>query len=63
MNQYKQFDTDRASCGACEGIWRAFKVDPSCSEEVVVPRPIISGIRPKPIMIIGQTPGLDESIW
>lgn len=60
MDPYKQFDTDLASCKACESTLAKFKVDPCASDEVVTPRPIVSGIRPKPLMVIGQTPGLAE---
>lgn len=37
-----------------------FPVDPRRSPQCVVPRPIVSGVRVKPIMLIGQAPGLTE---
>ncbi len=60
MDPYKQFDIDLASCKACESILRTCKVDPCVSDKIVVPRPIVTGIKPKPLMVIGQAPGLSE---
>ena len=36
------------------------KANPSVNDEGVIPKPIVSGIRKKPIMLVGQTPGLRE---
>lgn len=60
IDLYKQFDSDLAACTLCKSILQKYKVDPCVSDEIVAPRPIISGICPKPLMIIGQTPGLTE---
>lgn len=60
IDPYEQFDFDLRSCNKCEDILAKFKVDPCVSDEIVVPRPVISGIRRKPVMVIGQTPGLTE---
>jgi uracil-DNA glycosylase len=60
MDLYKQFDSDLAACTLCKSILQSYKVDPCASNEIVVPRPVVSGIRPKPLMVIGQTPGLTE---
>ena len=60
MDQFKKFDNDLAACKLCLNILSKFYVDPCTCEEIVVPKPIVSGIRKKPIMVIGQTPGLTE---
>ncbi|CRI65951.1 hypothetical protein THIOKS12580019 [Thiocapsa sp. KS1] len=58
---YKQFDSDLASCNKCADILANFRIDPCASDESLVPRPVVSGIRTKPVMVIGQTPGLTGS--
>ena len=60
MDPFKQFDGDLGSCVKCKDILSKFHVDPCASDEIVVPKPIVSGIRKKPLMVIGQTPGLTE---
>jgi uracil-DNA glycosylase family 4 len=60
MDPYTKFDCDLRSCTKCEGILRKNYVNPCASADIVEPRPIVSGIRPKPILLIGQAPGLKE---
>jgi uracil-DNA glycosylase family 4 len=60
MDPYTKFDSDLRSCRKCEDILRNFEVNPCESYEVVEPRPIVSGIEPKPILLLGQAPGLTE---
>lgn len=60
MNPYETFDTDLRSCRRCAAELSKFSVDPSRSDETVEPRPIVTGIRPKPILLIGQAPGISE---
>jgi len=59
-NKYQQFDDKLQSCRRCESILKEKKVDPSLNDERVVPKPIVSGIKKKPIMLIGQAPGIHE---
>jgi uracil-DNA glycosylase family 4 len=60
LDIYKQFDEDLRSCQKCKSILGDRCVNPLFSEEKVEPRPIISGIMKKPIMLIGQAPGIKE---
>lgn len=60
MDIYKQFDEDLKNCQKCKSILGDKYVDPLCSKEKVEPRPVISGIKKKPIMLIGQAPGIRE---
>ena len=60
LDIYKQFDEDLKNCQKCKSILGDRYVDPLCSKEKVEPRPVISGIKKKPIMLIGQAPGIRE---
>lgn len=60
MDLYSQFDADLRVCRKCESILSQTPVDPSVSSQCVKPRPIVSGIRQKPILLIGQAPGISE---
>lgn len=60
MSQFEQFESDLRTCRKCEGILSGKCVDARVSDERVQPRPILSGLRQKPIMLIGQAPGLTE---
>lgn len=60
MDLYSQFDADLRACRKCESILGQIPVDPSVSSQCVKPRPIVSGIRQKPILLIGQAPGISE---
>jgi uracil-DNA glycosylase family 4 len=60
VDPYKTFDSDLRSCRRCESYLARCPVDPCTSNAAVKPRPIVSGIRPKPILLVGQAPGLTE---
>ena len=60
MNPFEEFDTVLGQCRKCEGILAQKFVDQRSSEERIEPRPIVVAIRQKPIMLIGQAPGLTE---
>lgn len=60
MTPHELFNHDLRSCRRCASELGTFFVDPSRSEERVVPCPIVSGIRPKPVLLIGQAPGISE---
>lgn len=60
MSPFEQFDADLRACRQCEGILSGKRVDARPEGERVEPRPIVSGLRQKPIMLIGQAPGLTE---
>jgi uracil-DNA glycosylase len=57
---YQAFDDELRNCQQCAATMAKFPVDPRRSEVRVEPRPIITNIRSKPIMLIGQAPGLTE---
>ena len=48
------------SCQRCAPVFAKYPVDPRKGTASVQPRPIVSGIRKKPVMLIGQAPGLTE---
>jgi uracil-DNA glycosylase family 4 len=60
MNIYEQYDTDLSGCTKCTSILCDRYVDPLKTADKVKPRPINLGIKKKPIMLIGQAPGLKE---
>lgn len=60
MNPYQQFDSELSACRRCAAVLATVPVDPAVSAVCVEPRPIVSGIRPKPILLIGQAPGITE---
>lgn len=60
MNRYEQFDTELRLCRKCEATLAKYFVDPPNSNAAVQPSPIVSGIRPKQILLLGQAPGLKE---
>lgn len=60
MTPHELFDHDLRSCRRCASELGTFFVDPSRSEERIVPHPIVSGIRPKPVLLVGQAPGISE---
>ena len=59
-NKFETFDNQMRNCRKCADKMAQFPVDPRRSSLCVEPRPIVSGIRPKPVMLIGQAPGLTE---
>lgn len=60
MSPFEEFDAELRQCRKCESILAQKFVDERSSEERIQPRPIVIGIRQRPIMLIGQTPGLTE---
>jgi uracil-DNA glycosylase family 4 len=54
------FDSDLRACRKCAGILASVPVDPTASGRCVAPRPIAPGIAQKPILLIGQAPGIME---
>lgn len=60
MSPFEWFDADLASCRACADILNRKCVDARVGDARVQPRPIVSGLRARPIMLIGQAPGLTE---
>ncbi len=59
-SQYQAFDEQMRKCRKCEALFAKYPVDPRKSDIYTIPRPIISGIRHKPVMLIGQAPGITE---
>lgn len=57
---YQLLDNEMRTCRKCATLLGGRCVDPLKNDERVDPRPIVSGIRPKPIMLIGQAPGITE---
>jgi uracil-DNA glycosylase family 4 len=57
---YQNLDNAMRACLKCATLLGGKCVDPLKSDKHVDPRPIVSGIRPKPIMLIGQAPGITE---
>lgn len=60
MNSYQRFDKDLRECRKCESILAKYLIDPCVSDDIVVPRPVASPIEKKPILLIGQAPGIKE---
>lgn len=51
---------DIRSCTRCASIFANTQVNPRESDERVVPRPIVPVLKSRPVMLIGQAPGIDE---
>lgn len=60
MNQYQMIDNAMRNCRKCANVFAQYPVDPRVNAACVEPRPIVTGILPKPVMLIGQAPGLTE---
>jgi len=60
MNPFEIFNADLRACRKCEEILNRKCVDARSSDERVEPRPISSNLSSRPIMLIGQAPGLTE---
>ncbi len=58
--QYQIFDEQMRNCRKCAALFEQYPVDPRKAAVRTEPRPIVSGIRPRPVMLIGQAPGLTE---
>lgn len=60
MDAYQAYDQDLRGCVKCAEILAGKCVDPSVGDEAVIPKPLLMGVKPKPIMLIGQAPGITE---
>ncbi len=60
MDEYQALDREMGECRRCESILGKKPVNPLNGDETVIPKAIVTGIGPKPIMLIGQAPGLTE---
>jgi len=60
MTDFLRFDNALRACNKCSDLFTRNKVDPREGDVTVLPRPIVSGIREKPVLLIGQAPGLSE---
>jgi uracil-DNA glycosylase family 4 len=60
MNKYRKFDKDLRECRRCESILAEYTINPCVSDDAVIPRPVAPPIEKRPILLIGQAPGLKE---
>lgn len=60
QDSYWILDDAMRGCRKCAAAFAQYPVDPRRSPDCVEPRPIVSGVCPKPVMLIGQAPGLTE---
>jgi uracil-DNA glycosylase len=60
MKTSQEYETALRSCTRCATILSARPVDPTTSDQRVVPKPIVRPLRERPVMLIGQAPGLTE---
>lgn len=60
IDAYQTLDNAMRACRKCATLLSGKCVDPLKNDQHVDPRPIVSGIRPMPIMLIGQAPGITE---
>ncbi len=60
ITPYQMLDNAMRNCRKCALSFAQYPVDPRDGSACVEPRPIISGIGPRAIMLIGQAPGLTE---
>lgn len=58
--EYKQFDESMRNCRRCAALFANHPADPRKVGLGTEPRPIVSGISCRPVMLIGQAPGLTE---
>jgi uracil-DNA glycosylase len=56
----QDYEAQLRACTKCAGLLADKRVDPLTSNESVKPRPIVLALDPKPIMLVGQAPGLKE---
>ena len=56
----QDYEAQLRACKKCEVEMSSREVDPTCSRDRVVPRPIVLQLKAKPFMLIGQAPGLTE---
>lgn len=60
MRTTDEYESALRSCAVCAPLLATKPVDPAMSSETVVPKPIVRPAHPKPVMLIGQAPGLTE---
>ena len=60
INNSQEYEAELRACRKCAADMAKHKVDPTCSDERVVPRPIVLPLKARPFMLIGQAPGLTE---
>ena len=60
MNEYQQLEYDLSTCDLCKEVLKDRHIEPSVSDERVLPKPVVTSIAKKPVMVIGQAPGLTE---
>ena len=60
MNEYAALDEEMQSCRKCADLLTRAFVAPTESAERVEPRPIVAGVRPRGIVVIGEAPGPGE---
>lgn len=60
MTDFLRFDNALRACNKCSDLFTRNKIDPREGDVTVLPRPIVSGIREKPVLLIGQAPGFTE---
>lgn len=60
MTDFLRFNNALRACTKCSDLFACNRVDPREGDATVAPRPIVSGIREKPVLLIGQAPGLTE---
>ncbi|WP_029134088.1 uracil-DNA glycosylase [Sedimenticola selenatireducens] len=60
MNAVIDYSEQLLSCAKCKDLLAQKRVDPSVNDETVIPKPIVNGIKQRPIMLVGQAPGIKE---
>lgn len=56
----QDYEANLRTCQRCAALMKGKPVEPARSTACVEPRPIIIPLRKKPLMLIGQAPGLTE---
>lgn len=56
----QDYEAQLRACTRCAHLMADKPADPTTSSACVVPRPIVLPLRPMPVMLIGQAPGLTE---
>ena len=60
MNQCQMIDNAMRNCRKCANVFAQYPVDPRVNAACVEPRPIVTGILPKPVMLIGLKRLIDD---
>lgn len=56
----QQYEAALRTCQRCAPLLAGRLVDPLTTDEAVRPRPIVRSLAPRPVMLVGQAPGLTE---